>query len=146
MNHKLEKSHETSMKMPLREWVLLIFSYMSVILFLVFFLVITLTIATAITSNSFGLSGFLLVREATYALTDIGTFVVVGMFIYCMIGITKNENLSGNDKSNWRWFLIINWIFAIPEYYETFLARPENMHFRRLRKWLRPKPLMFFRP
>lgn len=146
MNTNFEKLPESGAKLPMKEWMLLIFSYMSVTLFLLFFTAIIITLAAAITSKSFDLQGFMLIQQITYSVMEIGSYVVVGMFIYCNIGITKNKNLSGNDKSNWRWFLIINWIFAIPEYYETFLTRPENMHFRRLRKWLRPKPLMFFRP
>lgn len=146
-----EKPSVSKRDLSVKEWALFVFSYVSVLIPLSFVAGISVLIVLAILSNLFnrsiGFEGYFELLWNTWSfLLEIGSYLVSGMFIYCMIGIWKNKELSSNDKSNWRWFLIINWIFAIPEYYETFLAKTEHVQFQKLRQRLRPKPLMFFRP
>lgn len=151
METNLEKSSVNKADLSVKEWALFIFSYISVLIPLSIVTGISVAIVLAILSNLFNRSiGFESYFEFLWNtwsfILGIGSNLVTGMFIYCMVGIWKNKELSSNDKSNWRWFLIINWIFAIPEYYETFLAKSEHVQFQKIRKWLRPKPLLFFRP
>lgn len=151
METNFKKSPGNKAKLSVKEWALFISSYASVIIPLSFVAGISVAIVLAIISNFFnrtiGFESYYEFLWNTWSfLLEIGSYLVTVMFIYCMVGIWKNKELSSIDKSNWRWFLIINWIFAIPEYYETFSVKAEHVQFQKLRKWLRPKSLMFFRP
>lgn len=137
-------------KVTAKQWLLMMSSYMSAIIFFSFLSLFICAILIVIISNIFATAVsfeiFSAVLDIFSFLYNIGAIVIVVMFFYCMIGISRNSDLTSNEKSNWRWFLVINWIFALPEYYETFLAKPENKRFQRLRTLLRPRSLMFYKP
>ena len=137
-------------KITAKQWLLLISSYMSAIIFFSFLAMFVFTILIVVISNFFATSVsfeiFSAVLDIFSFVYNLGAIAIVVMFIYCMVGIARNSDLTSNEKSNWRWFLVVNWIFALPEYYENFLAQPENLHFQRLRTLLRPRSLMFFKP
>ena len=90
METNLEEPSENVAEMSIKEWSLFIFSYISVVIPLTFVTGVLFAIILAITSKLFNApvifeSYFILLWGAWAYLLEIGSYLVTGMFVYCMV-------------------------------------------------------------
>jgi len=78
-----------------------------------------------------------------------GAIFVVGIsaiqWIHNLIQVSK-ANVNNKVKSQWRYYMVLLFIFANAEFYEAFIAEGKDGRFKKIRDFLRMKSLSAFRP